>query len=538
MYAITNCNISYMISPLPPSAPPQGSVPLLGPTLSQKEPIQSSNSQSQTDVTLYTPDTEPSLQPEAVKRESHSWDSITQANSQKSVETILHWKHSPALIPSSTHKGLGSKKAIKKEPLDSLFEFDLEGKPSFPPAEVKSKHEKKTPLTSTEVDTKPLIFQLRPLKSGPSTLKTNSGNSQPHPEDPSVSALPGVKKELPNMSEVLVPQSVESVQDPSGSILAPSSLTPCSQDVPVGVEGKFLPESDLLLKDKKKKRSNKGEGEKEGLAVSTSASSPKRLRLERGTQRDREQEETKNISGGELFCGVQKTSEREQDSETMTSIGPARNTSQAKPSAPEAVIDYPKLAPNWDTTAQLPTIEMAEEVQAVRTDEIIAPPITPTKASGLTASKRSTKHKVYQSSIPFLSARKWRKRSREDAYSIHDIPFPSSSKHRTQSKHKAPHTCTEATNTLATAADTQKSAHAYSNLTSPFTCLAAKTGGRRTKVQDVDFDQSDDFWNDSEVSRGSLNTEDTLEPPPRTYKPVCIDEGFIHPRVTPKLQVK
>ena len=488
-------------------------------------------------MTVYTPDTEPSLQPEAVKRESHSCESITQANSQKSVETILHWKQSPALIQSPTHKDLGSKKAIKKEPLDSLFELDLEGKPSFPPAKVKSEHEKKPPLTSTEVDTKPFIFQLSPLKFGPPTLNPHSGNSQPHPVDPSVSALPVVKKELP----VLVPQSVKSVQDPSDSILTPSSLIPCSQDVPVGVKGKFFPESDLtsiLLKDKKKKRSNEGEGEKEGLAVSTSASSPKRQRLERGTQRDWEQEEAKNISGGGLFSGVQKTSEREQDSETMTSIGPARNTSQAKPSAPEAVIDYPKLAPNWDTIAELPTLQMAEEVQAVRTDEIIAPPISPTKASSLTASKRSTKQKVYQSSIPFLSARKWRKRSREDAYSIHDTPFPSPSKHKTQTQDKAPHTGAEATNTLATAADTQKSAHTYSNLTSPFTCLAAKTRGRRTKVQDVDFDQSDDFWNDSEVSRGSLNTEDTLEPPPQTYKPVCTDEGFIHPRVMPKLQVK
>ena len=216
----------------------------------------------------------------------------------------------------------------------------------------------------------------------------------------------------------------------------------------------------------------------------------------------------------------------------MTSIGPAGNTSQP---TPEAVINDPKLAPNWDTAAEFSILTMAVEVQEDRIDEIIAPPITPTKASSLTASKRSTKQKVYQSSIPFLSARKWRKRSREDAYSIHDTPSPS--KHRTQTQDKAPHTCTEATNTLATAADTQKSAHTFSNLTSPFTCLAAKTRGRRTKVQDVDFDLSDDFWNDSEVSRGSLNTEDPLEPPPRTYKPVCTDEGFIRPRATPKLQV-
>ena len=64
----------------------------------------------------------------------------------------------------------------------------------------------------------------------------------------------------------------------------------------------------------------------------------------------------------------------------------------------------------------------------------------------------------------------------------------------------------------------------YSDLTSPFTCLAVPsgTGGRRTKVQDVDTHQSEDFWHDSEVSRGGLDTEDPLEPPRRTYHAACL----------------
>ena len=501
-------------------------------------------------MTVYAPDTEPSLHSEAIKREPHNTeDSVTQANTLKIDETILHRKNSPATIPASTRKDPASKKAIakpKKEPLDFLFDVDVEGEPSFPPAEVKSKHEKKTPLTITATDTKPLASHLSPLKSRPPTLKTRSGRSQPHPEDPSVSALPGVKKKSPNMSEILAPQSVESVQDPNGSILAPSSLTPRSQDVPDGAEGKSLPDSDLmsvLFKGKKKKRSTEGEGEGAGLAGSASASSPKRQRLERGTQRDREKEEAKNISGGGgLFAGVQRTRGRKKrDTETVTSISPAGNTSQTNASAPEAVSNDPKLAPDWDTTAELPTLQTAEEVRADRTDNHTAPPITPTRDSDLTmASKMSRKRKFGQSSSPFLSARKQRKSSREDAHSMHDTPYTSPSKPRTQTRDRDPDTCTETTNTLATAADTQKSAHAYSDLTSPFTCLAVPsgTGGRRTKVQDVETHQSEDFWDNSEVSRGGLDTEDPLEPPRRTYKPVCTDEGFIRPRDMPKLQVR
>ena len=238
---------------------------------------------------------------------------------------------------------------------------------------------------------------------------------------------------------------------------------------------------------------------------------------------------------------VQTRGRKKRDIETVTSIGPAGSTSQTKPSAPEAVRDDPKSAPNRDTTAELPTLQTAEEVRADRTDNHAAPPITPTRDSSSTASKRSRKRKAGQSSSPFLSARKRRKSSREDAYSMQDTPQASPSKHRTQTQDRAPDTGTMATNTLtAAAADTQKSAHAYSDLTSPFTCLAVPsgTGGRRTKVQDVDTHQSEDFWNDSEVSRGVLDTEDPLEPPRRTYQPVCTDEGFIRPRDTPKLQVR
>ena len=354
-------------------------------------------------MTVYAPDTEPSLQSEAVKREPHNTeDSVTQANTLKINETILHRKNSPASIPASTHKDPASKKTVtkpKKEPLDSLFDVDLEGEPSFSPAEVKSKHEKKTPLTSTAADTKPLASHLSPLKSRPPTLKTRSGHSQPHPEDPSVSALPGVKKKSPNMSEILAPQSVESVQDPSGSILAPSSLTPRSQDVPDGAEGKSLPDSDLmsvLFKGKKKKGPTEGEGEGAGLAGSASASSPKRQRLERGTQRDGEKEEVMDVSvGGGLFAGVQRTRGRKKrDTETVASIGPAGNTSQTNTSAPEAVSDDPKLAPDWDTAAELPTLQTAEEVRADRTDNHVAPPITPTKDSDLTMAENQKPARV------------------------------------------------------------------------------------------------------------------------------------------------
>ena len=203
--------------------------------------------------------------------------------------------------------------------------------------------------------------------------------------------------------------------------------------------------------------------------------------------------------------------------------------------------DDPKSAPNRDTTAELPTLQTAEEVRADRTDNHVAPPITPARDSSSTASKRSRKRKAGQSSSPFLSARKRRKSSREDTYSMQDTLQASPSKHRTQTQHRAPDTGTMATSTLtAAAADTQKSSHVYSDLTSPFTCLAVPsgTGGRRMKVQDVDTHQSEDFWNDSEVSRGGLDTDDPLEPPCRTYKPVCTDEGFIGPRDTPKLQVR
>ena len=82
---------------------------------------------------------------------------------------------------------------------------------------------------------------------------------------------------------------------------------------------------------------------------------------------------------------MQTRGRKKRDIETVTSIGPAGSTSQTKPSAPEGVSDS---APNWDTTAELPTLQTAEEVRADRTDNHVAPPITPTRDSSSTASKR------------------------------------------------------------------------------------------------------------------------------------------------------
>ena len=540
---------------------PQASIPLPAPSLSQQEPVslapitlpftQDPSSQSQANVTVYAPDTEPSLPSQAIKKESHTEETVTQANTAKIDETILHRKNSPAPIPPSTHRTADSKKAAiakpKNEPLDSLFDFHLEDEQSFPPVEVKSKLEKKPPLTSTQADdigAKPLDS---PLKARPPTLKSHSSiidHSKPDQQAPNTSALPGSKKRSPNMSEILAPQSVESVQDPGGSILAPSSLTPRSQDVLGGTEGKSLPDSDListLFKGMRKKRPNEGEREREGLTES--ASSPKRQRLEQERQRRGEKEEAKDTLGGGLFSGIQRTrGKRKLDTETVTSIGPAGGASETKTTAPEVMT---KLAPNRDTTSELPTLQTAEEVRAKKSTNHMVPPTTPTEDSGSTHGKRSRKRKAGQSSSPFLSARKRRRSSREEACSMHDTstsPHASPLRLRTHTQDRAPDTCTEATNTLPTV-DTLKSTHAYSDLTSPFTCLAVPpgTGGKRTKVQDVDAHLSEDFWKDSDQSRRDLDTENPLgpqEPPRRIYKPVCTDEGFIRPRTKPKLQVR
>ena len=54
---------------------------------------------------------------------------------------------SPVLIPSSTHTKIQvPKRPSKNETFYSLLGVDLEGKPSFRPAEVKSKHETKSEI--------------------------------------------------------------------------------------------------------------------------------------------------------------------------------------------------------------------------------------------------------------------------------------------------------------------------------------------------------------------------------------------------------
>ena len=55
---------------------------------------------------------------------------------------------------------------------------------------------------------------------------------------------------------------------------------------------------------------------------------------------------------------MQTRGRKKWDIETVTSIGPAGSTSQTKPSGPEAVSE----AVSDDTTAELPTLQMAEEV--------------------------------------------------------------------------------------------------------------------------------------------------------------------------------
>ena len=77
-----------------------------------------------------------------------------------------------------------------------------------------------------------------------------------------------------------------------------------------------------------------------------------------------------------------------------------------------------------------------------------------------------------------------------------------------------------------------------SRVFTPFTSLAAATGGRRTKATDL---EQTNLWDDT--SRNQLDGEDPLvsganeEAPKRVYKPVCDEDGFVCSRIKPRVQV-
>ena len=440
---------------------------------------------------MYALDTEATSQ--AGKRNME--DSTTQANTVKVDETVLQPKKSPAVT--------------SKERIDSLFDFGG----SFPPAEVRSK-----PGPTRTEGGGPATSGFKRPKSHPD-LKSESSivdDSQPESEVPVRTILPGLRGKSSDTSfldksEILAPQSVETVPSQDGSVLVPNSLTQEASGK------KSLPDSELisaLFKGKRRKR-----GAAEDSQEEPSQCEVKRKRLEEAAAENGE-ESMRRETGASMFSGLQSARRNRTkilDDSSRTNGSLCNKSTESKAPIP------PRAAPPTESSIRPSSSEesMITERTKLSTHE---------ESCNTDVFKTPKRKKLHSTSTPFLSTRKHYK-SQEDGSGTDTPAAPPPA----GSEAPEPQSATQATNTL-----TQNTIRG--EMTSPFTCLSmpfGTTAGRRTKSQAAPT-RADDIWNEEDGGSEGVDGENPLGsqcPTQRMYKPVCTEDGFILPREKPKLRV-
>ena len=521
--------------------------------LTATNPLPCTQESSQANVTVYAPDTELTQQSLAARQKRRGGDGDGTTSQRDAVtkidETILLGNKSPK--PSAAG-GASANVAAKGETLDAMSDigYGIDDR-RFPPAEVKSKLDKKPLLTSirsfgeSSPSSKSHHLKEPPTQHGQQSLESVVEDSQPDSEILTNTVLPGLRKPTVtslagNRGGVVAPFSVEtnhSLPESDPSILVPSTLTPRSQE-------KSLPDSGListLFKGKRRKR--------ELIHDDGPQESQRESKRSRHVDSDHRREGLKNeqqsmgdptgaATGASLFSGPRSTRSR----------GKVKQPERGKTNDDGV----------GSETKETGTARLHHSVMAVRNK---AGPETEEERDE--ASLAATSKNV-DKSLSLSTPRTPKKRPREDHSST--SPFLSTRKHRkVEAIIIGPPTneddanATTNTSTLGTAAasltdnpatlsctqhtqNTSKLATG-TGLVTPFTCLTfpvgvvCSTGGKRTKAS---TSTNADIWNDDNTMLGRGEGEDPLgfqEPPRKNYKPVCTEDGFILARSKPKLQV-
>lgn len=473
-------------------------------------------------------------------------------------ETVLHL----STTKPPTRSGKATTSSGTHPTIDSLFDPDL-GHLKFPPAEVRSKLDKRPPLLSSnqaeedgyvgggEVEGGGGGGSHPPVKSESSSLLVE--DSQPDLGPPNRSVLLGLRQltqdaSPPNRSRVLAPQSLESNASPDTSVLVPSSLTPRSQ------RERALPDDSLISALFKGRKRGLEEVEKEGEAgPSTTALSQKRQCLEEAGE-GRSTGTVDKAGGAGIFSGLCTTRSKMKDTGVdLTEPASSKPESSFSKENSSHSISKPHggtLTPTTPTPAGVLHSEFRGASSEEEGMDASRSPLQP--SGGLDTHSTRPGHSASQGfktpkkrktssggdSTLFLSARRRKKSSREDPTG--DAPPPTLG---TQLP-------TDTQTTVNTGTLTQSTVK--TNMTSPFTSLVTPLGtmrgGRRTKTQTtdaVDAGRVEDLWtNDDEGTRGegenplggngsqwgSMNGHSM-------YQPVCTGDGFILPREKPKLKV-
>ena len=539
------------------------------PTLSQQLPLSYHTSTtplpftqepSQADVTVYAPETELTQQSLAAKGTKDD-DTTSQPDATTKVEeTVLLKKKSPK--PPTT----GGTSAKKGGTLDALFDIsgDIDDE-RFPPAEVKSKLEKKQPLTSTQKfeddlvsPSKPHFLQRKPpALRGEHSLESIVEDSQPNSEVPSRTVLPGLKK--PTDVSVIGSQSGgpapssstmatnHSLPETEPSILVPSSLPPRSQEKP-------FPDTSLmasLFKGKRRKRgpsdsdSQESQRENKRQHLDTRSGSYER---EEG---EKEQQSQRGVAtaGAGLFSGLQsmRSKSRTKQVEGRKIHSNESVDSVAMETGTDRLFDSsrPRECSNTKSTTEpklVPLDTPATTSEAVDKPSSMSPPKTPKTPK--TPKRRP--RESHSSTSPFLSTRKHRKTAASQAVKS---PCDTSMETNMSAAGHMTNTAAALTDNPATLTSTQHTLNTSTGagLITPFTCLTVpagvicSTGGKRTKASTTS--SSDDIWNDEgrdDLMLGRGEGENPLgsqEPPRKNYRPVYTEDGFIVARSKPKLLV-
>jgi len=553
-YSFSHCADSSPVSDHLP--PPSLSQHLPLSYLASTNPLPCTQESSQANITVYAPETEPTQQSLAARQKWRSSDGDAATSQGDAItkidETILLGKKSPK---PSTAGGAGATVATKGETMDTVSDAGYGIDDSrFPPAEVKSKLDKKLLLTSKQNCgessslSKSRLWQKEPrTRHGEHSLESIVEDSQPDSEVLTNTVLPGLKKPTVmslagNRGEVMGPFSVEtnhSLPETDPSVLVPSTLTPRSQEKP-------LPDSSFistLFKGKRKKRE---------LADSSSQESQresKRRHVEDDHRRGRVEKEQQSMgdvaaTGASLFSGSQTLRSRGRVKQLESCVVGEGVGSETMEIGTNRLLDSA-------VTVHSKTCRPASEEKHMPKDEttLVATSTTVGKSASLSTPKTPKKRQREEdsSTSPFLSTRKHRKvevsPAKEDDANVmtNTSALGCGSDGATLTDNPATLSCTQHTqNTSKLAAGT--------GLVTPFTCLTfpvgvvCSTGGKRTKVS---TSTNDDIWNDDNgdgmmFGRGGDEGEDPLglqEPPRRNYKPVCTEDGFILARCKPKLQV-
>ena len=425
--------------------------------------------------------------------------------------------------------------------LDALFDVsgDIDEE-RFPPAEVKSKLEKKQPLTSTQKFEGDSHFQQRkpPALRGEHSLESIVEDSQPDSELPTHTVLPGLKK--PTDISIMDPN--HSLPETEPSILVPSSLPPRSQE-------KQLPDASLVASLFKGKRRKRGPSDSDSQE-SQRESKRQHLDIRSGgheREEDEKEQESQTVGAG-LFSGFQsmRSKGRTKQLENRKIHSNESVDSDAMETGTNRLFDSSK--PRECGTAEPKRVSLdppATTSETVGKPSSMPPPKTPKTPK--TPKRRPRED--HSSTSPFLSTRKHRK---TEASQAAKSPCDTSMITNTSVAGSMTNTAAALTDNPATLACTQHTQNTSkmatgAGLITPFTCLTVpagvvcSTGGKRTKASTATT--NDDIWDDENrddlmLRRGEgENPLGSQEPPRKNYRPVYTDDGFIVARSKPKLLV-